>query len=119
MFKSILKLIEEFVLKPASLNSGVLFVVSFLILFLFLKNFKKTLFTALTGTLGSFLFILFFMTLSVKFNEPKYLVLIYPFILNVWFFTLKKLKYGILFANLFMITVFLSDFYLVDKLLFE
>jgi len=119
MLKSILKLIEEFVLKPALLTTGVLLIVAIIVLFLSSKNIKTTVKYSVLGSVLSFLVITIFTVLSIKLNEPKYLNLMYPFILNVWYFILKKNKYRILWSNIFMIVAFLSDFYLVEKLLFE
>jgi len=119
MLKSILKLIEEFVLKPASLTSGVLLISGLIFLFIINKNIKKSLLPAILGAFFSFLVIAVFTILSIKLNEPKYTALIYPFILNVWFFVFKKNKYAIIWSNLFMLIAFFSDFYLVEKLLFE
>lgn len=119
MLKSILNLIEEFILQPALLTTGVLLILAIIILFFSSKNIKTTLKYSVLGSVLSFLVITIFMVLSVKLNEPKYLNLIYPFILNVWYITLKKNKYRFLWSNIFMIVAFLSDFYLVEKLLFE
>ena len=119
MLKSILKLIEEFVIKPAGITTGVLFVLGFIILFIITKNIKKTIIPALAGALLSFIVIAVFTVLSIKLNEPKYMNLIYPFILTTWFFIFRKNKYPILLSNIFMLVAFFSDFYIIEKLLFE
>jgi len=119
MLKDIIKLIEEFVLKPAGLTAFVLFVFSFVLLFFYLKNFKKTLILSLLGAFLSFVGIIIFMTLSIKFNEPKFFALTYPFLINLWYFLLKKYKFSLVTANLIMFAAFFSDYYLVEKILFE
>ncbi len=119
MLKSILKLIEEFVLKPASLTSGVLLIFGLVILFIINKNIKKSVILSVSGSLFSFIVIAVFTVISIKLNEPKYVSLVYPFILTVWYFIFKKNKYAIFLSNVFMLIAFFSDFYLVEKLLFE
>jgi hypothetical protein len=119
MLKSILNLIQEFVLKPAGISSGVLLILGIIFLFIINKNIKKSILFAFLGALISFIVFATFIILSIKLNEPKYLYLMYPFILNVWYVVFKKNKYKILLSNFFMLIAFFSDFYLVEKLLFE
>ena len=120
MLKSILKLIEEFVIKPASITSGLLFILGFIFLYVFInRNIKKSILLSLKGTILSFIVIVIFSVVSIKLNEPKFMYLIYPFILNIWFFAFKENKYNLIMSNFFVLVAFFSDFYIVEKLLFE
>jgi len=119
MLKSILKLIEEFVIKPASITTGVLFVTAFIILFFINKNIKKTIISTFIGSILSFIVIVVFTAVSIKLNNPKHMYLILPFLLNIWFWVFKENKHKLILSNFLVLVAFLSEYYIVEKFLFE
>jgi len=119
MIKSIINLIEEFVIKPASLTSGIIFIFSLIVLIIITKNIKKTILLSVFGAVLSFVVITTFTVFSIKLNNPKYMYLIYPFIFNIWFFVFNENKHRLILSNVFILVAFFSDFYVVEKLLFE
>jgi len=119
MIKSIINLIEEFVIKPASVTSGILFILGLIILMIITKNIKKSVLLAISGAVLSFVVMTIFTVVSIKLNNPKYIYLIYPFIFNIWFFIFNENKHRLILSNVFILVAFFSDFYIVEKLFFE
>ncbi len=119
MLKSILNLINEFALKPAGFISGVLFVISFFLIFFKYKNISLAILKSVLGAFLSFLAITLLIVFTIRTNDPKWSILIYPLIFNVWYFIFRKFRYSVVIANLFLIVAFLTNYYIVEKIFFE
>jgi hypothetical protein len=114
MLSSIIQLINEFVIKPVLIE--IAFVLP-IILYFFRK---KPLYIVLPPLILGFILI-FFTTLAIKTGENRWISLGYIFILaiNNIFFSKLSLKRGYLYSFLVIVTIFFTEMYIVERILFE
>ncbi len=113
--KSIITIIEN-VYQQAGITSLVLLIVGFIILLISKNSFKDSIVKTITSSVLTFLSIIISIILTIK-VDSRFSLIIYPLILNIWYFSFKKTSNAIIYANSMMILAFITITFLVKEIL--